>query len=126
MINVPEQRSPVFSPWRHGGWYVSNVRYPNGGCGCVSRNYLDKQWRIVCDPRRDMLGCAGDYTFPTREAAALAERELIKQLALRDALIQAIKASGHSVSGPTDVRVAEHGEPAWVCNARTAIAEVMA
>src|SRR5580700_4881304 len=31
--------SPVYSPWRHGGWYVDNVRYPSGAVGCVSRNY---------------------------------------------------------------------------------------
>ncbi len=42
---------------------------------------------------------------------------------LRKVLIQAIEAEGFSVSGPTDVRAAEHGEPAWVCNARAALAE---
>lgn len=38
-------------------------------------------------------------------------------------LVQAIEHAGFSVSGPTDVRAAEDGEPAWVCNARAAIAE---
>lgn len=42
---------------------------------------------------------------------------------LRNALIQGIEAAGFSVSGPTDVRAAEHGEPAWVCNGRAAIAD---
>jgi len=42
---------------------------------------------------------------------------------LAQALVQAIEASGFSVSGPTDVRAAEHGEPAWVCNARAILAE---
>jgi hypothetical protein len=37
-------------------------------------------------------------------------------------LVQAVEASGFSVSGPTDSRAAEHGEPAWVCNARAALA----
>ena len=23
-----ETWEPIFSPWRHGGWYVDNVRYP--------------------------------------------------------------------------------------------------
>lgn len=41
---------------------------------------------------------------------------------LQDVLVQAIEASGFSVSGPTDIRAAEHGEPAWVCNARAALA----
>lgn len=42
---------------------------------------------------------------------------------LRRVLIQAIEESGFSVSGPTDSRVAEHGEPAWVCNARAVLAD---
>lgn len=42
---------------------------------------------------------------------------------LRTALIQAIEAAGFSVSGPTDSRAAEHGEPVWVCNAREALAD---
>jgi hypothetical protein len=59
-----------YSPWRHGGWYVGNVRYPNGAVGCVSRNYPDKRWRIACDGR------PGDYTYRTRDAAARAEQVL--------------------------------------------------
>lgn len=42
---------------------------------------------------------------------------------LESALIQAIEASGYSVSGPTDSRAAELGEPTWVCNARAALAQ---
>jgi hypothetical protein len=42
---------------------------------------------------------------------------------LLSVLVQAIEASGHSVSGPTDSRAAEHGEPAWVCNARAVISK---
>jgi hypothetical protein len=38
-------------------------------------------------------------------------------------LVQAIEASGFSLSGPTDSRAAEHDEPAWVCNARAVIAK---
>lgn len=68
--------APSFSQWRHGGWYVSNVQYPSGSTGCVSQNYDDGKWRIVCDPRRNRLGEEGDYTFPTRDAAARAERDL--------------------------------------------------
>lgn len=60
-----------YSEWRHGGWYVDNVRYPSGAVGCVSRNYPDRKWRIVCDSR-DV-----DHTYPSRDAAARAERELI-------------------------------------------------
>lgn len=41
---------------------------------------------------------------------------------LRNALMQAVESSGFSLSGPTDPRVAEDDEPAWVCNARAVIA----
>ncbi len=58
---------PEYERWRHGGWYT-NVRYPSGACGCVSRNYADKKWRIVC---REEAG-----TFATRNEATYAERAL--------------------------------------------------
>lgn len=62
----------TYSRWRHGGWYVHGVRYQSGAIGCVSRNYEDRKWRIVCDPRpfKDRP------TFKTREEAALAEWRL--------------------------------------------------
>lgn len=67
---------PRFSRWRHGGYYVGNVSHLNGGCGCVSNNYDDKKWRIVCDERRgNRLNEPGDFTFPSRDAAARAELE---------------------------------------------------
>ncbi len=62
----------TYSRWRHGGWYVHGVRYPNGAIGCVSRNYPDGKWRIVCDPRP----FEKRPTFQTRDAAAMAERRL--------------------------------------------------
>lgn len=68
-----------YSRWRHGGWYVSGVRYPSGACGCVSSNYPDKKWRIVCDDRRKALNEPGDLTFGSREAAARAEQVLALQ-----------------------------------------------
>jgi len=64
--------TPTYSPWRHGGWYVDNVHYPSGAVGCVSRNYADRKWRIVCDPRPFETA----PTFRNRDAAARAEREL--------------------------------------------------
>ena len=63
---IPVEWTPTFEPWRHGGWYVTNVRYPSGACGCVSNNYPDRKWRIVCGPL--------DVTFSTRGDAARAER----------------------------------------------------
>lgn len=41
---------------------------------------------------------------------------------LKEVLIQAIEESGFSVSGPTDWRAAEDGEPHWVCKAREILA----
>ena len=73
---VDTERSFGYSPWRHDGWYVHGVRYPGGACGCVSRNYPDKRWRIVCDGRRQALNEPGDVTFASREDAARAEHAL--------------------------------------------------
>lgn len=62
-----ETQEFTYTKWRHGGWYVHEVRYPSGAIGCVSRNYADGKWRIVCGDH--------DETFPTRDAAAAAELE---------------------------------------------------
>ena len=66
----------TYSRWRHGGWYVGDIRWPNGGCGCVSRNYTDRKWRIVCDPRP----FESQPTFATRAAAALGEWRLVQAI----------------------------------------------
>ena len=78
---MTEQRdtwTPQYSQWRHGGWYVHNIRYPSGAIGCVSRNYPDNKWRIACDPRR-LAHLV--HTYPTRDAAARAELRLIEDIA---------------------------------------------
>lgn len=62
---------PEYAEWRHGGFYVSNVVYPSGAIGCVSRNYPDGRWRIVCHPDGDSAP-----TFASRDAAARAEMAL--------------------------------------------------
>lgn len=91
-----------YSTWRHGGWYVHEVRYSSGAIGCVSRNYQDKKWRIACDPRPFEIA----PTFPNRDAAAAAEYELAareraiaEEVAAMDdlelALVLARKADGH-------------------------------
>jgi len=72
---------PIFSAWRHGGWYIDNCHYPSGAVGCVSRNYPDRKWRIVCDPRPgSFLGGSDDHTYRSRDAAARAEYELVRAL----------------------------------------------
>jgi|HubBroStandDraft_6_1064221.scaffolds.fasta_scaffold751624_2 hypothetical protein len=63
---------PEYEPWRHGGWYVTNVHYPSGACGCVSRNYPDRKWRIVGHDE------PGSITYATRDAAAKAENEIAR------------------------------------------------
>lgn len=80
---------PRYASWRHGGWYVTNIRYPSGACGCVSRNYPDRKWRIVCDPRPD---AHRKHTYRTRDAAARAERELARERWDRIAGIAAVLA----------------------------------
>jgi len=67
-----EKWAPQYEPWRHGGWYVTNIHYPSGACGCVSRNYADLKWRIVGDPRP----FESAPTFRNRDEAARAERDL--------------------------------------------------
>ena len=73
--------TPSYNKWRHGGWYV-NVSYPSGAVGCVSNNYPDRKWRIVCDPRPD---AHEKHIYRSRAEAAQAERELCIEL-LRQAL----------------------------------------
>ena len=59
---------------------VGNLYYPSGAVGCVSRNYADKKWRIV-DQGSKYATLEEFPSYPSRDAAALAERELaIKQL----------------------------------------------
>ncbi len=78
--------TPSYSPWRHGGWYVDNVRYPSGGVGCVSRNYPDRKWRIVCDKRTKN---GSDFTYPSRDAAAVAEYHLaLAEVAARPGVVK--------------------------------------
>jgi len=72
--------TPEYARWRHGGWYVTNVHYPSGAVGCVSRNYSDGKWRIACS--ETYPGSPFDRTFLSRDAAARAERA-IAQLAAR-------------------------------------------
>jgi hypothetical protein len=71
--------TPIYEKWRHGGWYVTNVRYPSGACGCVSRNFADGKWRIVDEAFR-ASDISAVRTFPNRDAAAKAEYELSRRI----------------------------------------------
>ena len=75
-----------YSRWRHGGWYVLNVRYPTGAVGCVTRNYPDRKWRIACDPR------PFEYqpTFKCRDDAAKAEWALAHGMSVAKGLLRSL------------------------------------
>lgn len=89
---LPDGWQPVYEPWRHGGWYVVNVRYPGGAVGCVSRNYPDRKWRIVCDQRPD---AHEKHTYRTRDDAARAERDLARARWERVTALAAALAPAH-------------------------------
>ncbi len=74
-----------YSKWRHGGYYVHNVRYPNGAIGCVSNNYEDRKWRVVCDP----APFDQHPTFSSRDDAAGAEVYLARMAGVLNALKRA-------------------------------------
>lgn len=67
----------TYERWRHGGWYVSEVRYPSGAVGCVSRNYPDRKWRIACDYRPNAYE---RFTYSSRDEAARAEYALAQSM----------------------------------------------
>jgi hypothetical protein len=88
-VNTPPETF-TYDAWRHGGWYVLEVRYPSGAVGCVSRNYTDRKWRIACDPRPGAYpGGENDFTYPNRDAAARAEWELAELERERERLVAA-------------------------------------
>lgn len=64
-------RDFTYSPWRHGGYYVNEVRYPSGAVGCVAGPNKDGRWFIACDSRSE------EISYATRHDAAVAERDLI-------------------------------------------------
>jgi hypothetical protein len=101
-----------YDHWRHGGWYwfADGTHWPNGGCGCVSRQLLnpethraDRKWRIVCDPR------SKDYTYPSRDAAAQAEWALMRKAHLAVEAAQA--AIGRGEDALEVVRIYNHATP---------------
>ena len=70
----PRRANPGLRPQVSDGWYVLDGRYPSKVIGCVSRNYADRKWRIVCDNRPGSYpGGPNDHTYPSRDAAAQAE-----------------------------------------------------
>lgn len=66
----------TYDEWRHGGWYVAETLWPDGGCGCVSRNFADHKWRFVCDPRP----FDEQPTFKNRDDAARGEWLFVRDI----------------------------------------------
>jgi len=77
MSNATTYPEFTYSKWRHGGWYVPEVRYPSGACGCVGRNAAGR-WVAVS---ADWLG-----EFKTRGGAARAEWLYVRKLNERRAV----------------------------------------
>jgi hypothetical protein len=63
-------------PDSHKGEFRSGWYRHIGSCGCVSRNFRDRKWRIVCDPRPFEV----QPTFRTRDDAARGEWLFVKGL----------------------------------------------
>ena len=124
------------------------VRLPNGivyrlghsaGAGCAAADALTiGEFTQLCAGLSDdrLFAIAGDSLADLavsrrrqrielcRRALARMEGCVVPHLqSLSAVLIQAVEASGHRLAGPTDSRAAEHGEPAWVCTARLALAD---
>lgn len=62
-----QQWTPQYKAAGPGRWFVLNIRWPSGTCGCVRRSD-DGRWRIEEDQQ--------SLPYPTRDAAARAEQQL--------------------------------------------------
>lgn len=77
-----EKWRPSYEPWRHGGSYVWNLRYPSGAVGCIAsaRHTISGKFEIACDPRRGTGVDEKELQYKTRDEAAYAERDLVVQM----------------------------------------------
>lgn len=91
-----------------------------GHCPIISGG-AGPSYRIA--PGADILQAGGSVHLHSTAPSQVAPKKPACAPELLNALVQAVEASGFRLSGPTDSRAAEDGEPAWVCNARAAIAE---
>lgn len=65
--------TPRYSHWRHGGSYVTNIVFPSGACGCIASAAHTRSGKFES-------ACFDLGTFPTRQAAAFAERAYAMKL----------------------------------------------
>jgi hypothetical protein len=96
---------PEFEPWRQGTWLVKDVDFPDGTRACVSSDYPDGKWRIICDE---------SFTpYPTRDAAARGARTLAHHKHLTAAsAVTALAALASMVMRLAPPTQAEQGETA--------------
>jgi hypothetical protein len=128
-------------PWHTGGanQIIVYDEHGNAICNCITFHGKHEREATRTNARRIAAcvnACEGIDTgmlegFSRKFLArypdlALQERQLLTRQRdnLANALREAIEDSGLLLSGPTDSRVAEHGEPHWVCRARALIAEI--
>ncbi len=112
-MDLGEQARAAVADWQSRQERVHGHRYQD-----AEITYLEVE---TSDARYLDATKLGWAVLGERQQAAMPDAR--ERSELESALIQAIEASGFSVSGPTDSRAAEHGEPTWVCNARAALAQ---
>lgn len=81
---------------------------------CVS-SHIRRDWDVKKANAAHIVRCVNSH-----DDLLAALKELGNQLQAR------VESAGHVIWGPSDVRAAENGEPAWVCNARGALAQARA
>jgi hypothetical protein len=76
MTNDTETWAPSYEKGRYGGWYVTNVRYPNGAVGCEQQlrgrqvaHRLSGQPNALPVTRRRRAGRTGAGLYQSRAAA---------------------------------------------------------
>lgn len=102
---------------RASGWLEQNgqiFRLIQGATGNEPNAEYANDWQDAAAISQEQTDAKlVDYDLAQDKWRALGSEELVHR----------IEAAGFSVSGPTDIRAAEHGEPVWVCNAREALSE---
>ena len=122
-VNAIDKHGRITGDETSEGWDKLHIGGPNCTVARVYRA-ADARRIVAC-----VNACAGvsDATLaqhgPLYAQACATERDALREhvAELERVLVQAVESTGHRISGPTDSRAAEHGEPAWVCNARAAL-----
>lgn len=116
-IEVMRYKDAIFIP------LPAALRQPiTGGCTChfcLVNPERKPSWDTMAVEAKKQKG--HDTTWLVHYPSLSTEADCVPEAI--SLLIKAVEHSGYSVSGPTDIRAAEHGEPTWVCDARAAIAK---